>query len=151
MIPYDKRLAENTLTQHDQTPQERHPCLHGLNPKVITGSPYSKHTVNSQSQMSNNYQCKVKNKHACFIQLTSTSLSLHANSQLFMCAFKTKAMAWLVLQIIFVSSEFEGNLEVIISNPIILQIRKLNKAKTDKVAYPSSQSHFRMKKCFSDS
>ena len=93
----------------------------------------------------------MKNKHACLIQFTSTLLNLHANSQLFMHALKIKARAWLVLQITLVSSELEGNLEVIMSNPLILQIRKLSKAKKDKVAYPSSQSHFRMKDCVSDS
>lgn len=93
-------------------------------------------------------QHKVKRKNACLIQLTSTSLNLHANSQLFVSAPKIKAIVWLALQIILFSSELEGNLEVIISNPLILQIRKLNKAKRDKVAYPSSQSHFSEKVFF---
>lgn len=64
-------------------------------------------------------------------------------------ALKIKAIAWLALPIILVSSQLEGNLEVIISKPLMLQISKLNKARRDKVAYPSSQSHFRMKRCFS--
>lgn len=69
------------------------------------------------------------------MQPTSTSLNLHAHSQLSMSALKMKAIAWLALQIILVSSELEGNFEVIISNPLILQVRRLNKAKRDKVAY----------------
>lgn len=69
------------------------------------------------------------------MQPTSTSLNLHANSQLSMSALKMKAIAWLALQIILISSELEGNFEVIISNPLILQVRRLNKATRDKVAY----------------
>lgn len=56
-------------------------------------------------------QHKVKRKNACLIQLTSTSLNLHANSQLFVSAPKIKAIVWLALQIILFSSELEGNLE----------------------------------------
>lgn len=137
--------SQRTCLRAITKPSGRTPCSHGLNPELITGSLDSKHGVNYQSQMSNDYQREVKNKPACLIRLTSTSLNLHANSQLSMHTFKIKAIVWLALQIILISSELEGN----ISNPIILQIRKLNKVKTDKVAYPSSQSHFGMKKWFS--
>lgn len=137
-----RRTCSRAITK----PSGRTPCSHGLNPELFTGSPNSKHGVNYQFQMSNDYQREVKNKPACLIRLTSTSLNLHTNSQLSVHTFKIKAIVWLALQIILISSELEGNVEVIISNPIILQIRKLNKVKTDKVAYPSSQSHFRMKK-----
>lgn len=136
--------SQRTCLRAITKPSGRTPCSHGLNPELITGSLDSKHGVNYQSQMSNDYQREVKNKPACLIRLTSTSLNLHANSQLSMHTFKIKAIVWLALQIILISSELEGN----ISNPIILQIRKLNKVKTDKVAYPSSQSHFGMKKWF---
>lgn len=43
------------------------------------------------------------------MQPTSTSLNLHAHSQLSMSALKMKAIAWLALQIILISSELEGS------------------------------------------
>lgn len=149
--PQDKGLTNNTLygITNPQETLSKTCRLVGLKPEVITYSPYFRHSVDYQFPMNSSYQSKAKNKHACLIQLTSTSLNLRANSQFFVCALKREARAWLALQILLVSSELERNLEVIISNPLVLQTRKLSKAKEDKVAYPSSQSHFRMKKrCF---
>lgn len=137
-----------SATQPHKIPQERHACWRGLSLEVIPSSPYFKRSVNYQFQTVSDCQHKVERKKACVIQLTSTSLNLHANSQRFVSAPKIKAIAWLALPIILFSSELEGNLEVIISNPLILQIRKLNKAKRDKVASPSSQSHFSEKVFF---
>lgn len=146
--PQDKGLTNNTLygITNPQETLSKTCRLVGLKPEVITYSPYFRHSVDYQFPMNSSYQSKAKNKHACLIQLTSTSLNLRANSQFFVCALKREARAWLALQILLVSSELERNLEVIISNPLVLQTRKLSKAKEDKVAYPSSQSHFRMKK-----
>lgn len=51
-----------------------------------------------------------------------------AHSLLGGSALKAKAAAWRVLQILLVSSELGGNIEVIISNPLISQIRDPNQA-----------------------
>lgn len=147
--PLWQRTHEKHAQQHSSTKfLRKDACWRGLSLEVIPSSPYFKRSVNDQFKTISDCQHKVKRKKACLIPLTSTSLNLHANSQLFVSAPKIKAIAWLALQIILFSSELEGNLEVIISNPLILQIRKLNKAKTDKVAYPSSQSHFSEKVFF---
>lgn len=83
-----KDTQELTPSTASQNPSGRHAYLPGWNPGVITDSPYFIHSVNYQLQVNGIHQSKVKNKHVCLIQLTSTSLNLHANSQLFVWALK---------------------------------------------------------------